>query len=142
MVVGRVDCADALLHAYHALHVLRDSGYDVPCPLHPEREIQNDRSGQKLCRAFIGSHNYLLWVQLSREPEAILTMVLASRRHRIWEWHFMGAVQRLLSSQVLGFQASTVPDLLLVRVGNARRATDCLKKAADEHTAEIIHITG
>src|SRR2546427_2939078 len=25
-------CADAPLHAYHALHVLRDSGCDVPCP--------------------------------------------------------------------------------------------------------------
>ena len=30
MVVGRIDCADALLDAYHALHVLCDSGYDVP----------------------------------------------------------------------------------------------------------------
>jgi len=36
----------------------------------------------------------------------------------------MGAVQRLLSSQVLGFQASTVPELILVRVANASRATD------------------
>src|SRR5712692_1240080 len=115
MVVGRIDCADALLHAYHALHVLRDSGDDVPCPLHPKREIQNDRPGQKLCRDFIGSHYYSLWVQLSREPGVILTLVLASRRHRIREWYLMGAVERLLSSQVLGFQAPTVPDLIAGR---------------------------
>ena len=75
----------------------------------------SSRTRQKLCWYFIGSHYYVLWVHLSREPGVILAMVLASRRHRIREWYLMGAVERLLSSQVLGFQAPTIPELIAGR---------------------------
>ena len=50
----------------------------------------------------------------------------------------MGAVERLLSSQVLGFQAQ-LSQADSTRAREHEQSTDWLKKAADEHTAEIIH---
>src|SRR3989442_14530850 len=79
------------------------------------------------CAPFLGTHYYLLWVHFSREPGVILTMVLASRRHRIREWYLMGAVERLLSCQVLGFQAPKIPELIAGRSDRHQ----CLSEAED-----------
>src|SRR2546425_3392429 len=102
-------------------------------------QLRPGRMEPSRCAPFLGTHYYLLWVHFSREPEVILTMVLASRRHRIREWYLMGAVERLLSSQVLGFQAQ-LSQADSTRAREHEQSTDWLKKAVDERTAEIIHI--
>ncbi len=109
MVVGCVNRTVVVLLPYHALHVLRDSRHHVPDTAHPERKIGESRLGQNSPWNLVDSDTYVLRVDLSCEPRAILTMVLAFRWYRIRQWNFLGIIERILPDQVRASQETAHP---------------------------------